>query len=1167
MKKHLLLTAIILALVMCLSFGVSADETGYVNNYDITGIQTTTDGNVKIMTVGAWRADNNVTDKTVTFFGGGEALSDDDIIITNGKAAIVLAVGTRNPWGYPAGSVLDAGVVKDGEGVRDTTWSIEFLPDWWDSWAPNNCGTVKFEIVNYDFDEDGTNEKAVKVTRMYDLAGSYGAEGQNNDKKMEVVTYYGAPQTGSYLYMFDSLANKGNDAIWYNGYEGSTGYQGTADGYENIAFSVTNKGDDGAATFGKGFANAAVGSYANTEGKESYEYQGQYLTSFVIPETTFISNKGNTFEISGNGGKSGYQELYVTNVSNDEVEASGNRKMFDVGESVQFKEYIVCSDSADHAVLNDFIFEQQGETTYPVSVAGIEGVTGTAEIIVYNNAGKLVGWYTIDMEEGGTIELPAGEYTYKVEKAGYCTSDATAFEVISDDIAEITPALGTEKVTVNVKVIDQDDNALFAKIGVYNANGVAYANTLYPTVRYCGNSVYQTEGSRGNSVKVEIPKDTDCWLKVFGEGFFFTSDPVEYKINAADATEGNTFEVEVEEIYTIDENWLGGDFHHHSNKNDAFALPADVMNSYMAYGLDVVSVTDHDYTVNNYESYQYLLNKVNASSISAVGFVPSIEISCSWAHFNVVPQTPESFDWFIDKQSTNAPAKDENGIGLAFTNLQYFVDEINDKGASVTANHPWYSYGLFTALGKDAIPGGYTDDYGMIGLNGSYRDQEMSKTIASGTDLWDGYLNYYESNNGKTKIGGKEIDVESTHYFAGGSDTHDVFTPYMTNTAETSDVLRENREEFFSGKVRSYAYVEEVATEGEFMKENGLAFDKAMVNGNSYTTTGPILGLSDVPGNDVETGEININRVADTYYLNVDIGSLAGIRDIIVMTDEADGTYTAYTGKANQNSLGYRFKRQFALTHVDEELSIANGLDGAETDPALCAINDSTERVYDFNYTVEYQPSDNGLHWMAVCVVDVNGNFAVTNAYWVQKYTDINSWAWYSEAVDIASCMGILSGYEDNSFRPNANMTRAEFAQVIYKTLTLLDYEGKATKNLTFSDVKEGSWYYEAVTYLTERDILHGYPDGTFQPNAAISRAEICQIIYSLLPEDIVHYRHKVFTDVESDQWYFEAINTLAEVGIANGYDDGSFRPQRLSSRAEAVQFLFGNDEIGILGK
>ena len=163
--------------------------------------------------------------------------------------------------------------------------------------------------------------------------------------------------------------------------------------------------------------------------------------------------------------------------------------------------------------------------------------------------------------------------------------------------------------------------------------------------------------------------------------------------------------------------------------------------------------------------------------------------------------------------------------------------------------------------------------------------------------------------------------------------------------------------------------------------------------------------------------------------------------------------------------------------------------------------------------------------------------------------------------------MGILSGYEDNSFRPNANMTRAEFAQVIYKTLTLLDYEGKATKNLTFSDVKEGSWYYEAVTYLTERDILHGYPDGTFQPNAAISRAEICQIIYSLLPEDIVHYRHKVFTDVESDQWYFEAINTLAEVGIANGYDDGSFRPQRLSSRAEAVQFLFGNDEIGILGK
>ena len=308
MKKHLFLTALVLALVMCFSCGALATEieSGYINDYEITGLdEAVIDGNVTIMTVGQWKEASG--SDAATFFDGGEAINDDDIIVMNKEAAIVLAVGTRNPWGYPNGSVLDAGVVKDGAGYRDTTWSIEFLANWWDSWAPGNgCDTVEFAIDEYDFDGDGEKEVAVKVTRIYDLAGNYGAEGQNNDKFLEIVTYYGAPQEGSYLYMFDGIENKGDEAVWYNGYEGYTGYQGTADGYENIAFSVTNKGDDGAATYGKGMAFPAVGSYANTIGKEGHEdFQGQYLTAFCVPAGEFTSNLGNTFAISGNGGKSG----------------------------------------------------------------------------------------------------------------------------------------------------------------------------------------------------------------------------------------------------------------------------------------------------------------------------------------------------------------------------------------------------------------------------------------------------------------------------------------------------------------------------------------------------------------------------------------------------------------------------------------------------------------------------------------------------------------------------------------------------------------------------------------------------------------------------------------------------------------------------------------------
>lgn len=1173
MKKHLLIVTMVMALMLCFSCGALADinspygtadkDTGYMNDYKVVGLDSAQkDGNVSIMTVAQWRAANSISDKNTTFFNGGEAIANDDIIITNGTAAVVLAVGTRNPWGYPAGSVLDAGVVNaDGTGVRDTTWSIEFLPDWWDSWSPSNCGTVTFEMTHYDFaakTESATGDLAVKVSRVYDLEGQYGATGENNDKSMSVVTYYGAPQTGSYLYMYDSLANTGADAIWYNGYEGYTGYQGTADGYENIALSVTNKGNDGAAMFGKNFANKAVGSYANTIGKDGYEYQGQYLTALVLTDSEFVSNQGNKFTVSGNGGKSGYQELYLTNSSNAEVEASGNRQMFAKGESVTFGEYIVVSDKADHAVLNNFIFAKQSATTVPVAVNGITGATGDMEVIVYNSKDKILGWYTIDAANGGSIALPAGDYSYKVEKKGYCTSAKTAFTVTATGANAITPALGTEKVTIHVNVKEKDTgDALSAKIGVYNSNGVAYANTLYPTVRYCGNSVYQTKGESTNGVNVEVPKDTDCYLKVMGEGYFFTSDPVNVKVAASDAVASKTIEVKVDEVFSNDSDWLSGDMHHHTNKNDAFALPSDVVDSQRASGLDVAVTTDHDYTTNNAEAYDYILASNDDDSIQA--YVPSVEISCSWAHFNVLPLTSACWDQYLDRDKSNE-AKDDNGMLYAFTDLKYFVNNISDRGASVTANHPWYSYGLFTALGKDAIPGGYVDNYGGLGLNGSYRDQEMSKTINSGADLWNAYRDYLNSGKktaGTATIGGKKVEVSNAHYFIGGSDTHDVFTPYITNTAETSNVLRENREEFYTGKVRTTAYVSDTDAS---LKDNGIEYAQSVVNGNSYVTTGPILNLSDVPGS-YDSEDVLINHVIDSYDLSIDIGSLSGIRDIIVMTDEADGTYNAYTGKADKNTLGVRFKRQFSLSHVDADLSVANGISGAESDPTLCALTNSTSSLKSATFNLSYAPSSEGVHWVSVCIVDIYGNYAVTNPYWVTTdyFTDCSSDAWYTEALLWSMENYLVQGYGDGTYHPLSRITRAEYCTIVYNTLVRFGDDGAiANKNAAFPDVTKGAWYYDAISYMAQRGYLNGYPDGTFKPNAPITRAEIATVLSNILGTyDGQWDGRKYFNDVQPGDWYYEEIMSLAYSHIVSGYGNQMFYPERYANRVEALQMIF----------
>jgi len=164
--------SIVLAVVLavCFSFGAFAADgditspAGQANQYIVSA--EIANGSVSTDTLYIGTVANYLgaaADGSTTVFENGEAIHPHDIIIMNNKVGIVLAVGTRNPWGYPAGSILDAGRIygavenKTLKGNvtfgRDTVWSVEFLMNGWDSWAPNNCGVVKFELVNYDFDQ------------------------------------------------------------------------------------------------------------------------------------------------------------------------------------------------------------------------------------------------------------------------------------------------------------------------------------------------------------------------------------------------------------------------------------------------------------------------------------------------------------------------------------------------------------------------------------------------------------------------------------------------------------------------------------------------------------------------------------------------------------------------------------------------------------------------------------------------------------------------------------------------------------------------------------------------------------------------------------------------------------------------------------------------------
>lgn len=150
-----------------------------------------------------------------------------------------------------------------------------------------------------------------------------------------------------------------------------------------------------------------------------------------------------------------------------------------------------------------------------------------------------------------------------------------------------------------------------------------------------------------------------------------------------------------------------------------------------------------------------------------------------------------------------------------------------------------------------------------------------------------------------------------------------------------------------------------------------------------------------------------------------------------------------------------------------------------------------------------------------------------------------------------------LSGYPDGSFQADKNMTRAEVAQMFYSLL--LDKDVKITKS--FSDVPADAWYAKAVNTLSSLGMLGGYPDGTFRPDAPITRAEFAAIALAFAYDPAS--ASCSYTDVSASAWYYTYVAQATTYGWIGGYPDGSFRPNNSITRAEVaviVNNMLGRD-------
>ena len=149
-----------------------------------------------------------------------------------------------------------------------------------------------------------------------------------------------------------------------------------------------------------------------------------------------------------------------------------------------------------------------------------------------------------------------------------------------------------------------------------------------------------------------------------------------------------------------------------------------------------------------------------------------------------------------------------------------------------------------------------------------------------------------------------------------------------------------------------------------------------------------------------------------------------------------------------------------------------------------------------------------------------------------------------------------LIGYPDGFVRPNNNITRAEVATIFFRLISDESRINVWSQSNPFPDVILQNWFNNAISTLTNANLLYGYPDGYFRPNQAMTRAEFAALIVRIMGErGAMATATNSFTDV-SGHWGEAYISVAYMLGWVQGYGDGTFRPDRFISRAEVAALV-----------
>ena len=197
---------------------------------------------------------------------------------------------------------------------------------------------------------------------------------------------------------------------------------------------------------------------------------------------------------------------------------------------------------------------------------------------------------------------------------------------------------------------------------------------------------------------------------------------------------------------------------------------------------------------------------------------------------------------------------------------------------------------------------------------------------------------------------------------------------------------------------------------------------------------------------------------------------------------------------------------------------------------------------------------------LALCIV-----FSLVPTALAEKaddFTDVSRSDWYYQFVDYVTSKGYFNGVADKTFAPADNMTRAMFVTVLFR----FDGAKGDSSQSAFVDVAPGEWYTAAINWAAANRIVDGVGNGKFAPNDPITRAQMCAMIERYL--DLYRKAWKVTLpesgslSVMVDEsaipaWALAAVKQCQRHGLVNGFEDGTFRPNDLSTRAQVAAVIY----------